>query len=86
MSLKVAQAVERNRPRDAIRLYVTEVERLIAARGRGNYAEAAIYLLRVRTVYEKMGEEKSWRTLIAKIREQNRRLPAMQDEFNQVGL
>jgi hypothetical protein len=33
-----------------------------------------------------MGEEKAWQTLIANLRERNRRLPAMQDEFNQAGL
>jgi hypothetical protein len=86
LSLKVAQAAEKSRPRDAIRLYLTEVERLIAARGRGNYAEAATYLLRVRSVHIQMGEEETWMTLITDIREQNRRLPAMQDEFNQAGL
>jgi uncharacterized Zn finger protein len=86
LALKVAQAAEESRPRDATRLYLEEVERLIAGRGRGNYAEAANYLLRVRAVYEQMGEDKAWQTLIANLREKNRRLPAMQDEFNQVGL
>ena len=84
--MKVAQAAEESRPRDAIRLYMVEVERLIAARGRGSYANAATYLLRVRAVHEQMGEEKAWQTLIADLREKNRRLPAMQDEFNQAGL
>ena len=86
LALRVAQAAEESRPRDAIRLYLEEVERLIAGRGRGNYAEAANYLLRVRAVFEQMGEEKAWQTLIANLREKNRRLPAMQDEFNQAGL
>jgi len=86
LALRVAQAAEESRPRDAIRLYLEEVERLIAGRGRGNYAEAANYLLRVCAVYEQMGAEKVWQTLIANLREKNRRLPAMQDEFNQAGL
>jgi hypothetical protein len=86
LSLKVAQAAEESRPRDAIRLYMVEVERLIAARGRGSYAKAATYLLRVRAVHERMGEKNAWQALIASLREKNRRLPAMQDEFNQAGL
>jgi uncharacterized Zn finger protein len=86
LALKVAQAAEESRPRDAIRLYLEEVERLIAVRGRGNYAQAANYLLRVHVLYEQMGEELAWQTLIANLREKNRRLPAMQDEFNQAGL
>jgi len=86
LSLKVAHAAEENRPRDAIRLYLAEVEHLIKAQGRGNYAEAASYLLRVRKLHEQMGEEKAWQGLIANLREKNRRLRAMQDEFNQAGL
>jgi hypothetical protein len=33
-----------------------------------------------------MGDEETWKNLITKIREQNRRRPAMQDEFNQADL
>jgi uncharacterized Zn finger protein len=65
---------------------MAQVERLIAARGRGNYAQAASYLLRVRAVHVLVGEEKAWQALIADLRQENRRLPAMQDEFNQAGL
>ena len=61
LALSVAQAAEESRPRDAIRLYLEEVERLIADRGRGNYAEAASYLLRVRAVYGQMGEKRRGR-------------------------
>jgi len=86
LSLKVAQAAEESRPRDAIRLYLAEVERLIAGKSRGSYAEAANLLLRVRAVYQQMGEEQAWRTVIADLREKNRRLPAMKDEFNRAGL
>jgi uncharacterized Zn finger protein len=83
---RVAQAAEESRPRDAIRLYMAEAERLIAARGRGSYAAAAAYLIRVRAVYQQMGEEAAWQTLIVDLRENSRRLPAMQDELNQAGL
>jgi hypothetical protein len=86
LSLKVAHAAEESRPRDAIRLYLAEVERLIKAQGRGNYAEAASYLLRVRTLHEQMGQQKAWQALIANLREKNHRLRAMQDEFNRTGL
>jgi uncharacterized Zn finger protein len=86
VALRVARAAEESRPRDAIRLYLEEVERLIAGRGRGNYAEAANYLLQVRAAYGQMGEEEAWQALIASLREKNRRLPAMQDEFDEAGL
>jgi len=86
LSIRVAQVAEESRPRAAIRIYVEWTERLIAARGRGNYAEAARYLVRVRDLYHRLGEEETWHTLIAGLREQNRQLRALQDELNKVGL
>ena len=86
LRMKVAQAAEADRPREAIHLYTGAVERLIAARGRGKYAEAAQYLVRVRDLYERLDERESWYTLIADLREQNRRLPALRDELNRAGL
>jgi len=84
--LQVAEAAEESRPRDAIRLYMAVAEQLINARGRGSYAQAAIYLLRVRALYGHLSEEEVWRSLISNIREQNRRLRALQEELNQAGL
>jgi uncharacterized Zn finger protein len=86
LRIRVAQAAEEDRPREAVRLYMEAVDRLIAARGRGNYAEAAGYLLRVREVYRRLGEGETWQTLISDLREQNRRLPALKDELNKAGL
>jgi uncharacterized Zn finger protein len=62
------------------------VSRLISTRGRGNYTEAARYLFRVRDLYHHLGEPKTWQTLIADLRERNRRLPTLQDELNKAGL
>ncbi|MBU0703231.1 MAG: hypothetical protein KKC18_05130 [Chloroflexi bacterium] len=86
MSIRVAQAAEESRPRAAIRIYVERTERLIAARGRGNYVEAAGYLARVRELYHRLSEPETWGTFIADLREQNRRLPALKDELNKAGL
>ena len=86
LSIQVAQAAEESRPRAAIRIYVERTERLIAARGRHNYREAAQYLTRVRDLYHRLGEGGSWDTLIADVREQNRRLRALKDELNKAGL
>jgi len=86
LRIQVAQAAEVSRPREAIRLYMEAVERLIAARGRSSYAEAAGYLVRVRELYRCLGEPATWDTLIASLREQNRRLPALKDELNKAGL
>jgi len=86
LSIRVAQAAEESRPREAIRIYVERAEQLIAARGRGNYAEAAKYLSRVRDLYHRLGESEAWEAFIADLREQNRRLRALKDELNKAGL
>jgi uncharacterized Zn finger protein len=85
-SLEVAQAAEKSRPRDAIRLYLEEIDRLIHGRGRANYAQAARCLLRVRAVHNVINDQAGWQQLIARIREENRRLSALQDELNLAGL
>lgn len=86
LRIRVAQAAEEDKPREAIRLYMEAAERLIGARRRGNYAEAAGYLVRVREVYQRLGEGETWQTLISDLRDQNRRLRALKDELDKVGL
>jgi uncharacterized Zn finger protein len=83
---EVAQAAEDSRPRAAIRLYMEMVERLIAGRGRSNYNTAAALLERVRELYHRLDEDETWHTLIAQLREENRRLRALQDELDKAGL
>jgi uncharacterized Zn finger protein len=85
-SVQVAEAAQHQRPKEAIRLYMQEVESLIAARGRDNYAQAAIYLLTVRGLLERLGERQAWDDLITNLREQNRNLPALRDELNKARL
>jgi uncharacterized Zn finger protein len=86
LSIRVAQAAEESRPREAIRIYVERSEQLIAARGRGSYAEAARYLCRVRDLYHRLDEPKTWEVFISDLREQNRRLRALKDELSKAGL
>jgi uncharacterized Zn finger protein len=86
LRLKVARAAEVKRPEAAIEIYLAEAQRLIDARGRQNYADAARHLKRVRDVLQVVGESERWRALIARIRDENRRLPALKDELNQAGL
>jgi len=86
LRLRVAQAAEKPYPQEAIRIYVAEAQQLIKRRGRGNYATAATYLARVRDLYHSLGQEAEWEAFIAGLREQNRRLPALQDELNKAGL
>jgi uncharacterized Zn finger protein len=84
--IQVAHAAEEERPRAAIRIYLDRVEGLIAGRGRDNYATAASYLVRVRDLYHRLGEQATWTTFIAKLRVQHRRLRALKDELQKAGL
>ena len=86
LRMQVAEAAQNQRPKEAIRLYMQEVESLIAARGRGNYAQAAIYLLTVRGLFERLDQRQAWNILIKDLRERCCRLPALKDELNKAGL
>lgn len=86
LSMRVARAAEKERPRAAIHLYVEAVTALIAYRGRGNYAVAATHLSCVRDLFRRLGEEAAWEGLITGLREMNPRLRALKDELDKAGL
>lgn len=86
LTIKVARAVEKTHPHEAIGIYKTEAERLINHRGRSNYAEAASYLVRVKELYKQLSDEKTWEAFIRDLRTQNNRLPALKDELKRAGL
>jgi hypothetical protein len=86
LAIRVAQATEETRPRAALQLYVQEAESLIHARGRGNYATATTYLVRVRALYHQMGEPGAWEGYIARLKEDNRRLRALKEELDKAKL
>src|SRR5712692_1150671 len=81
IALEVARAAEETRPREAIELYRQYAERLIAMRERKNYQAACTYLLKVRALYEKLGENEVWTGYITALREQNRSLRALKEEL-----
>jgi len=84
--IRVAQAAEPDHPRAALEIYRRRAERAIAARGRGNYQTAAGPLSRVCDLYHRLGEDAAWETYIAHLRQEHRRLPALQDELSKAGL
>ncbi len=86
VSLDVARAAEEGRPRAALEIYRRSVERLIAQRGRGNYAEACELLIRVRDLHRRLGEEAFWRDYVGDLRERNRQLRALKEELAVAGL
>jgi catechol 2,3-dioxygenase-like lactoylglutathione lyase family enzyme len=86
IALEVARVAEETRPREAIELYQQYAERLIALRERKNYQAACTYLVKVRTLYEKLGEGEAWTSYITALREQNRNLRALKEELAAAGL
>jgi uncharacterized Zn finger protein len=70
----------------ALDIYRHRVERLINARGHENYRTAAGLLARIRDLYRCQDDHDTWLKYITHIRHEYRRLPALQDEMNKVGL
>ena len=81
IALDVARAAEETRPRAALEIYQQHVEWLIALKERKHYQAACTYLVKMRALYEKLGESEVWRSYIAALRERNRHLPALRDEM-----
>jgi uncharacterized Zn finger protein len=84
--LQVAEAAEANHPLAAIDIYCREVDRLIEARGRDNYQEAAVILEQVKKLYHKQNSCSKWDHFLMELRQHNARLPALMDELNKAGL
>jgi uncharacterized Zn finger protein len=84
--IRVAEAAEADHPRASLEIYRARAERAIAARGRANYQVAAEYLLRVRALHRRLGEEATWDSYIAHLREDHRRLRALQEELDRAEL
>jgi uncharacterized Zn finger protein len=86
LALRVAEAVADARPRAALTLYRQGAERAIRGRNRPSYANAAHLLARVRALYRALGEPEAWQAYIADLRQEHRRLRALQDELNKAGI
>lgn len=84
--IAVAKAAEETRPQAAVEIYLSEAQRLINARGRQNYAEAAKLIVPVRRIFEAQEQQAQWHATITRIREENRNLPALRDELDKAGL
>ncbi len=86
VAFEVARAAEETRPHAAIELYRQFAERLIAMRDRKRYEIACTYLVKVRALYEKLGEGEAWTSYITALREQTRNLRALKEELANAGL
>ena len=83
---RVSQAAEEHYPNEAIRIYKLIVQTLISGRGRESYQQAASYLTRVKTLYQKQGQESDWHTYITDLRKSNKSLRALKEEIDKRSL
>ncbi len=86
VAFEVARVAEEIRPHAAIELYRQFAERLIAMRDRKRYELACTYLVKVRALYEKLGEGEAWTSYVTALREQTRNLRALKEELANAGL
>ncbi len=86
LDIEVAIASTKARPEKAIPVLIKHVRQQINQRTRNNYQQAAVYLTLVRDAYRQIGGDQTWNTLISGIREEFRKLPALQDELRQARL
>ena len=80
--LQVARAAEEDYPGEAIRLYKSVIQKLIDGRGRENYQQAIGYMIRVRMLYQKQGQETEWDAYITNLRNSNKSLRALKEELD----
>ena len=86
LRLQVAKAAEETRPRQALRIYLQAAERIVKARNRGAYSEACKYLVRVRTLYQKLGEDAAWEQYLRKLEEETKAMRAFKEEMTKAKL
>lgn len=86
LKLEVAMAVEKERPEEAIDLYLEAIEKVIAQQGRENYKTAAGYLKRVRDLFTTLDQKDDWARTIAVVRERHKNKPALKEELNRAKL
>ncbi len=72
--IQVAKAAKEDYPGKAIRLYKTVIQKLIDGRGRENYKQAIGYMMRIRMLYQKQGQESEWHVYITRLRNENKGL------------
>ncbi len=86
VALKAAERVEEAYPRASIDLYQQYIEHLIKEHGRSNYQVACSYLLKIRSLNEKLNETEQWILYITLIRKRHSQLRTLKEELAAVGL
>ena len=86
LHLEVARAAKKQYPQESIQIFEQEAAKFINDRNRGSYSQAALCLREIRDIYRQLNETESWQKSIMDVRDRHKRLPALQDELNQLKL
>jgi uncharacterized Zn finger protein len=81
LKLQVARAAEGTRPREALRIYLQAAEHIVKGRNRSAYQEACKYLVRVRVLYQKLGEPAVWEQYLQKLKAETKAMRAFKEEM-----
>jgi len=84
--IMVVQAAEETKPEAALNFYLRYVAYLVSNRNRHAYEQASRILVRMRTLYEKLGKHETWTRYITRLREHHRGLKALQTVLSTAGL
>jgi uncharacterized Zn finger protein len=77
--IRLIEAAEQTEPEAALHFYLRYAAYSISHRNRQGYEQAAHILVRIRSLYEKLGKRESWIRYITKLREQYRFLKTFQN-------
>ena len=82
----VARVAEDSRPHAAIELYQQYVEALLVRQNRWGYRTACEYLLKIRTLYEKLEDSEGWINYLTDLRKRTNRLRSFKEEMANASL
>jgi uncharacterized Zn finger protein len=86
LEFNIAQKSRHLYPERALPLYQKRIRAKIEQRSRPSYAEAAEMLIVVRDLYFEIEDEEEWLDYFLPLRDEFRKLPALQDELRKAGL
>ena len=82
----VAEAAEKEHPREAIKIYQLKAVAAVEKRSRASYRQAADYLKRVKRLFLRLDDGSGWSSYIDPLRKTYKHLPALQDELRKADL
>ena len=86
LEMDVAERTLQTHPEKALPVFIDSARKAIDRRSRDSYQQAAGYLVTVRDTYDSIDEYEVWEKVIARIRSDFPRLPALHDELRKAGL